>query len=319
MIAGLELEGGQMVWFIVGLVLLAVVAAPKVLESRRTPMTAKRRQKAPGAFAELSQGITHYQWIGPVRGPVAVLIHGLSTPSTVWADVAQVLADTGYRVLVYDLYGRGFSDAPKGKQDAAFFLKQLNDVLEHEGLAEDLTLVGYSMGGTIATAFAAQQPHRMKRLILLATCGVETRESDFSAFCRTKPVIGDWLHGLFAGARMRRALLADPAGQAAPTVLASQLSELKRQGFLPAVLSSRRNILEVTQEKEHRAISRDGIPVIAIWGEQDAVIPLSAVGTFAQWNRTAHQEVVPGAGHAVPYSHGEELAVFLRTMLREQR
>jgi pimeloyl-ACP methyl ester carboxylesterase len=159
----------------------------------------------------------------------------------------------------------------------------------------------------------------MKRVILLAPCGIATKESAFSAFCRTKSPIGDWVHGAFAGIRMRRAILADPAAEAAPEVAASQLAELKRQGFLPAVLSSRRNALEVTQEHDHRAISRDGIPVIAIWGEKDSVIPISAVGKLAQWNRSAHQEVVKGAGHALPYSHGAELSVFLRSMLREQR
>lgn len=308
-----------MVWFVL-VVLAAVLAAiPLVLEARRRPMTAATRQTAPGNFVQLSQGVTHYQWVGPIRGPVAVLIHGLSTPSTVWTDVAQALGETGYRVLVYDLYGRGYSDAPKGKQDTAFFLRQLTDLLADQELDEDLTLVGYSMGGTIATAFAAAAPHRMKRLILLATCGVKTKESAFSAFCRSKPVIGDWLHGVGAGARMRRAIRAEATTVNASDVTASQFNELKRQGFLPAVLSSRRNILDVTQEAEHRAISRDGIPVIAIWGEQDRVIPISAVGTLAQWNRTAHQEVIAEAGHAVPYSHGAELSTFLRSMLREQR
>jgi len=151
------------------------------------------------------------QWIGPVRGPVAVLIHGLSTPSAVWQDVAQGLANAGYRVLAYDLYGRGFSDAPSGKQDAEFFVTQLDEILADQGLAEDLTLVGYSMGGAIATAFAATEPHRMKRVILLAPAGIETNESGFSRFCRTTPVLGDWVYGVLAASRLRAQIARDPA------------------------------------------------------------------------------------------------------------
>jgi len=154
-----------MTWLIFILLLIVVIGLPWILEKRRKPMSQALRKNAPGNFAELSQGVTHYQWIGPVRGPVAVLIHGLSTPSAVWQDVAQGLADAGYRVLAYDLYGRGFSDAPSGKQDAEFFVTQLDEILADQGLAEDLTLVGYSMGGAIATAFAATEPHRMKRVI----------------------------------------------------------------------------------------------------------------------------------------------------------
>ena len=305
-----------MVWFLIFGVACAIIALPWMLEQLRTPITDTMRKKAPGSFAQLSEGATHYQWLGPVRGPVAVLIHGLSTPSAVWQDVAQGLGDSGYRVLVYDLYGRGLSDAPNTKQTTEFFVTQLDELLAHEGLTEDLTLVGYSMGASIATAFAATEPHRMKRLILLAPAGIKTVESDFSKFCRTKPVIGDWMHGLLAGARMRSAIAKDPAQSTAPDVIRAQKSELKRRGFLPAVLSSRRHALTQIQESAHRGISRDGIPVIAIWGDQDSVIPISALGTLAQWNRTAHHEVVEGAGHGLPYSHGAEVVTFLRSMLR---
>ena len=41
-------------------------------------------------------------------------------------------------------------------------------------------------------------------------------------------------------------------------------------------------MLEEQLEQEHRGISRDGTPVIAIWGEQDEVIPISAVGKLVQ-------------------------------------
>jgi pimeloyl-ACP methyl ester carboxylesterase len=307
-----------MIMFILVLVLVLAIALPVVLEARRRPMTASLRKSAPGDFAQLSQGVTHYQWVGPSRGPIAVLIHGLTTPSIVWKDVAQALGDTGYRVLVYDLFGRGFSDAPDGKQGVDFFLTQLDELLSDQGLDDDLTLVGYSMGGTIATAFASTEPHRTKRLILIAPSGIDSHESAFSEFCRTKPVIGDWAHGALAATRMRRAIMHDPVAKVAPDVAAAQKAELTRRGFLSAVLSSRRNILQVNQEQEHRGISRDGIPVIAIWGEQDAVIPISAVGKLAQWNRAAHQEVISGADLAVPYSHGAELSSFLRSMLREQ-
>lgn len=92
-----------MIWFIIILVLVLVLALPVILESQRRLITAPDRKAAPGEFAQLSQGLTHYQWIGPSWGPVAVLIHGLTTPSAVWTDVAQDLSETGNRVLAYDL------------------------------------------------------------------------------------------------------------------------------------------------------------------------------------------------------------------------
>ena len=159
-----------MIW----VALAVLIAAPFAREAmRRVP----DRATAPGQFARLSQGVTHYQWGGPVRGPVVVAIHGLTTPSPLWDDIGARLGRLGYRLLVYDLFGRGFSDAVPGPQDRAFFLRQLTDLLADQGLRDDLTVMGYSMGGSIATAFAADQPERMKRLILLApgTCWPKSR------------------------------------------------------------------------------------------------------------------------------------------------
>lgn len=82
-----------------------------------------------------------------MRGPVAVCVHGLTTPSFVWHGLARGLATFGYRVLIYDLYGRGYSDRAPGHQDQAYFLQQLNDLLEDQQIKGDITLLGYSMGG----------------------------------------------------------------------------------------------------------------------------------------------------------------------------
>ena len=58
-----------MIW----VALAVLIAAPFAREAmRRVP----DRATAPGQFARLSQGVTHYQWGGPVRGPVVVAIHG---------------------------------------------------------------------------------------------------------------------------------------------------------------------------------------------------------------------------------------------------
>ena len=108
------------------------------------------RAAAPGRIARLSQGATHYTWTGPENGPVAVCVHGLTTPLQAWDGIAARLAEAGYRVLAYDLYGRGYSDRPGGTQDSAFFLRQLDDLLADQGIAGDITLLGYSMGGAIA-------------------------------------------------------------------------------------------------------------------------------------------------------------------------
>jgi pimeloyl-ACP methyl ester carboxylesterase len=296
-----------MIWVL--LILLAIAAAvPFVLESRRKVVGEAERRGSPGKFAALSQGITHYQWLGPVRGPIAVAVHGMTTPSAVWAEMAEGLGNTGYRVLVYDLYGRGLSDAPQGPQDAAFFIRQLNDLLANQGVGQDLTLIGYSMGGAIATAFAAAHPERVKRLILLAPIGMGHAEDGMARFVRRTPFIGDWLHLAFYPARARR--------QTGPMATV-QLAELDRKGYLPAILSSVRGIIQDRQQANHRTIGRADVPVVALWGDKDAVVPLSGLGNLAQWNRNARQEVIAGAGHGMPYTHAVAVMTVLKDVLRE--
>ena len=303
-------------WVVPLLVLAGLAALPWLAESRRHGPEAFR-DKAPGRYAKLSQGVTHYQWLGGARGPVIVCVHGLTTPSPVWYAIAQGLVKLGYRVLIYDLYGRGFSDAPRGRQDGDFFARQLSDLLDHQGLTQDVTVMGYSMGGSVATHFTKLNPSRVRRLILLASGGIWLREDKLTEMSRTMPFIGDWLHAVLA-ARQDRRLLRKQLGQTFDIegIIELQLAEYQSRGFLRSVLSSRRHMLADVQEGAHRDIGREGIPVIGIWAEKDEVIPLKSLGTLTQWNRAVRQEVIAQADHRVGYSHSEQIVEVLRDVLR---
>ena len=303
-----------MAWLIVLIVVIAVVAGiPYAMESRRTLPDAA---KAPGRFADLPGGRTHYQWHGSVRGPVAVCVHGLTTPSPVWDGLIPQLHALGYRILTYDLYGRGFSDDAPGSQDAEFFIAQLEELLADQELEGDLTLIGYSMGGTIATAFAEKNAHMLQRMVLIAPAGIEHVEAPFYRFVRQTPIFGDWLHGLIEPLRTRRDLAAEDAA-AWPEIHAARRAHLTRAGHFRALLSSRRGILAGDQEDAHRAISREDVPVLAIFGETDEVIPIASMGRLAQWNRTARQEMIEGAGHDLVYAEAERLGDVIREILHE--
>ena len=307
----------MMGWVFLVLVLAGFALLPWMAERRRHGAETFRAD-APGRFARLTDGVTHYQWLGSARGPVVVCVHGLTTPSPVWYAIAEGLSKLGFRVLVYDLFGRGFSDAPRGTQNAAFFTRQLSDLLNHQQITEDVTVIGYSMGGAIASAFTAQFPDRVRRLVLLAPAGMWLREDRLTEFARTVPVLGDWLHHTVVARRDRRALrklLGQPFDITG--IIELQLAEYQSRGFLRSVLSSRRHMLDDTQEEVHRTIGRNGIPVVGIWGEKDDIIPLRSLGQLTQWNRNVRQEVIEGAGHALAYTHSDEVVDVLGDILRE--
>ena len=299
-------------WILLAVIAAAIFSIPFVLELRRK---VPDPSKAKGRFADLPSGRTHYRWFGGVRGPVAVCVHGLTTPSEIWESFALELTDLGYRVLVYDLYGRGHSDSVPGSQSADFFVRQLKELLEDQGLEEDVTLVGYSMGGAIVTAFAARYFHMVQRLVLIAPSCIEYEEDPFIRRILGLSFLGTWLHAAVEPFRMRRAL-ASEADRGDPQFQQVRQAQIDRSGYFPALIASRRGILSDRQEKEHRAISKQDVPVFALWGEDDTVIPIRAVGTLAQWNRLARQDTVPGAGHDLVVTHAPELGSLYRTMLR---
>ncbi len=302
--------------FAILLLLVAVAAAPFVVEAMRPRMDRAARGAAEGKFATLSQGVTYFDWLGPVRAPVAVCVHGLTTPSFVWRGVARGLALMGYRVLIYDLYGRGFSGRPRGMQDRAFFARQLSDLLADQEVGDDVTLIGYSMGGAIATAFAAEHPERLRQLILIAPAGMGIKAGLLTRFIAQTPLIGDWLMLALFPSRHRKAVERerDLPGSVA-NIADLQLGELKYRGYIPAVLASIRGILSNVQTDAHRKLRRAGVQVLAIWARDDAVIPLTAMGNLATWNPAARQEVVEGAGHGLTYTHTDAVIAAIRAAM----
>ena len=291
-----------------GFVLLAaVLAAPFAIEALRRPMDAAARQAAPGQFAQLPQGTTHYQWFGPEAGPLVVCIHGLTTPGFVWHGLAQGLAAQGYRVLVYDLYGRGYSDRPKGAQTPAFFLRQVNDLMADQKITGDMTVIGYSMGAVIATALAAET-EKVRRLVLLAPAGMRPVGDGFLRLLVRTPVLGRWLMMAYYPGMLRRGLRAeaDQPGNV-PEITKRQSAELDFRGFLPAVIASLRGTLTQQMQEPHEAVASRGISVLAIWGGADAVIPLADQERLGRWNPNVTQHVIAGAGHGLPYTHTRQV------------
>lgn len=303
-----------MIWVL--LILAAALATPFVIEKNRSIMSDGRRGSAPGHFTELSQGVTHYHLTGPPDGPLIVCVHGLTTPSFVWSALAKGLVALGFRVLVYDLYGRGFSDRPKGAQDQGFFSRQLDDLLSDLNIGEPFHLIGYSMGGAIAATFAAAHPARVRRLVLLASAGMHVPQSALVRFIRARGIAGRWLMLAAYPTQLRRGIRAErEQGNVDPAITDGQERQLEFRGFVPAVLDSLRGILARPLEGAHMALRQSGLPILAIWGGEDDVIPARAIGQLAEWNRTAIHEVIKGAGHGVTYTHSDEVLAFIAAFL----
>ncbi|PIE08326.1 MAG: alpha/beta hydrolase [Rhodobacterales bacterium] len=308
------------------LILLAILIAlgaavflyPLVSEAMRRPMSDRLRSKAPGDFAELEGGLTHYKWHGSRSERVLVLVHGLNASSWVFDGLIRGFLGMRYRVLAYDLFGRGYSDRPDGRQTLEFHCRQLGQLLDSLGINVPVTLLGYSMGGAIATRFAATESDRVDRLILLAPAGMGYEPAKLLAVARVAGPFGDWLWGLVGPWLLRATAKSAASGASVITDLPDRIAaELGRKGYLAAILSSERHALTEAVADDHREIGAMYIPTLAIWGEADETIPVSGVGQLSVWNRQAHQEVIPGAPHSLAYTRPTQVLEAMRNFLRE--
>ncbi|WP_225206830.1 alpha/beta fold hydrolase [Novosphingobium huizhouense] len=80
-------------------------------------------------------------------GAPVILIHGWPLSGDSWDPISHALAEAGYRAIAYDRRGFGRSDQPSGGYDYDTFADDLADVMAATGATENVSLVGFSMGG----------------------------------------------------------------------------------------------------------------------------------------------------------------------------
>ena len=101
----------------------------------------------------------------PGKGPAVFCIHGLTANHTCWQSMADTLAPD-YRLMAYDLRGRGESEKPLKGYSLEIHAQDLGALLDHFGLKSAI-IMGHSLGAHIGLFFAAQFPKRVRRLILV--------------------------------------------------------------------------------------------------------------------------------------------------------
>lgn len=254
-------------------------------------------------FVRFGMGQVHYALEGPEDGPLIVLIHGLTTPMRVFEALSAQFVARGYRVLRYDHFGRGLSDNPRGEQSMLHFSRALEGLLEALGIEGPVHIIGYSMGGGVATHFTASRPDRVASLGLIAPISFEFDLGTLVDICVRIPALGDALFALTypmtlrSGAEAERALNSHVSG-----IVDYQLAQLGRKGFIPAVLSSCRGFYDAPFAQMHQAIAAKEIPVRALWGGNDTVILPSGANSLAEINPKAVNHTIALATHAIPYT-----------------
>ena len=98
------------------------------------------------AYAETRDGTEIYYKDWGIGDPV-ILIHGWPLSADSWDPITDALAHGGHRVIAYDRRGFGRSDQPWTGYDYDTFADDLADIMDATGATDNVSLIGFSMGG----------------------------------------------------------------------------------------------------------------------------------------------------------------------------
>lgn len=131
--------------------------------------------------AERTAAGTSYLAAG--EGPPVVFIHGVGLNKEMWGGQFVGLMPH-YRVIAYDMLGHGASAQPAPGTALLGYAEQLLELLDHLQLPA-ATVIGFSMGGLVARAFALHYPERLQALVVLNSVFNRSAEQRAGVMART--------------------------------------------------------------------------------------------------------------------------------------
>jgi acyl-phosphate glycerol 3-phosphate acyltransferase len=268
-------------------------------------------------FAELSDGVTCYEWGGPEDGPKVVLVHGFTSPSFIWDPQFDALTAAGFRVLRYDLYGRGYSSRPKIRYTADLFDRQLVELLDAQGVKEPVDVAGLSMGGAITIHFVDRHPERVRRFALLAPAG-------FSLHVPLKyrllhmTGVGEWLMAAIGDRTllksMSRQMTAFP--EKAAEFRKRYKPQMEIEGYKYAILSTLRHNPLLDLGDVFRRVGEMDIPGLLLWGTADHVVPFAHHKRVEACIPHIRFHAVEGGSHTMNYEEPGKVNPILIAFLK---
>ncbi len=235
------------------------------------------------------------------RGPVLVFLHGSGSGACGHSNFKgnyPAFVEAGYRVILPDLIGYGYSDKPTDVDyPLAFFIECVKQTLDAIGI-ERCTLIGNSLGGAIAIGYALQHPQQVERLVLMAPGGIEEQAAYFTMpamammkelFLSPTPVTPAAMKAFFL-----RAFVVDP------TCVDDQL------------VAERWALMQTQNPQVVRTMSVPDMsarlpeircPALGFWGMNEQMMPETGILKLAKGIPRLRMILVPQCGHWVMIEH----------------
>ena len=267
-----------------------------------TADTAGRGAPPRGATAQVGAYTVHYHDHAPSEGAArgtVVFVHGSGPGASGYSNFKKNISAftrAGYRVVVPDLPGFGYSDKPTDLDyTTTFFSEHLLGLLDAIG-AERFCLIGNSLGGAVSIRLTLDHPERVEKLVLMAPGGIEELDT-YMAMPAMKRMIENFVGGALDREGLRRVLttlvfdevhVTDELVDERWAILQNQPPEVLGRMIIPNMETELSNI---------------ACPVLSFWGVDDELLPASGGAKITRACRPSRNVEVADCGHWVMVEH----------------
>jgi len=251
-------------------------------------------------------------------GPVLLLLHGIAGSSETWVPAMRLL-QRDYTVIAPDFLGHGASAKPPGDYSLGNYAAGMRDLLDVLGI-ERATVVGQSFGGGVAMQFAYQFPEHCERLVLVDAGGLG-REVSWLLRLVTLPGAEYVLPLLFVS-QVRdcgNAVLSFLKDRGLHSVRAAEMWRSFGSLTVPANRAAFVRTMRAVIEPGGQAVSAmdrlylaEAMPTLIVWGDRDAIIPVSHAHQAHEAIPRSRLEIMEGVGH---FPHAEEPVRFVEILV----
>ena len=283
------------VTFVIILLVLIVAAGTWLwTPDRDRALLEAKYSNNPSDFINVLGVRLHVRDSGPKTAPAVIMVHGLGSSLHTWEGWAPSLS-RDYRTIRFDLPGAGLSSTdPTGDYTDARSVQIMTALMNQLEVAR-ATVIGSSIGGRIGWRFAAEEPARVDKLVLVSPDGFESRGFEYGK-PPDVPSIIKLMRYMLPASLLRLNLqpaYADPKALNDDTV--TRYHELMLAPGVRDALIARME--QTILQDPVPLLRRIEAPTLLLWGEQDRMIPISNANDYVGALKRSTFVRLPGVGH----------------------
>ncbi len=256
------------------------------------------------------------------KGDPVILIHGWPLAADMWDAQGMALAEAGFRAIAYDRRGFGRSGQPWDGYDYDSLADDLADVMKETGATENVTLVGFSMGGGEVARYMSRHNGRgVKKAALISSVVPYMLKTDDNPDGVAQSVFDEMTEGMqkdrahffrqtFFPQFFGVGVLSSPVSD---EILNMATGTALHAGLKPTLATAK----AFSQTDFRPDLPAFRVPTLIIHGTADKTVPIDAAGRAASRGIASSTLLeYDGAPHGLNVTEGERLTNDLLTFLR---